>query len=59
MFPGYLLDMDMNLFAGPEVPTVSLAKLTSLLKSGDEDLWARSRWMFDGDFRFLDERLGY
>ena len=25
-----------------------------LLKSSDEALWDRSKWMFDGNFRFLD-----
>ena len=46
--------MDMNLLAGPETPTVNLGELTSLLKSSDAELWARSKWIFDGTVRFLD-----
>jgi len=32
----------------------------AVLKSKDESLWEQSKWMFDGEFRFLDgEPLGF
>ena len=54
IYPGYLLDHRMRVVAGPETPVLNLRSITDLLKSSDEELWERSRWMFDGEFRFLD-----
>ena len=54
LHPGYLLDEDMNLVAGPTVPTINLNQLVHLLKSRDDQLWARSSWIFNGNFRYLD-----
>ena len=54
IYPGYLLDRHMHVVAGPETPVLNLRSLCDLLRSNDEELYERSRWMFDGDFRFLD-----
>ena len=54
IYPGYMLDKYMHVVARPETATINLQTLMSLLKSSDEQLWQRSKWMFDGHFRFLD-----
>ena len=54
LYPGYLLDRHQHVVAGPETPTLNLRSLMDMLKSSDEELYERSRWMFDGEFRFLD-----
>lgn len=54
IYPGYLLDKKMHVVAGPEVPVLNLKQLQAVLKSSDEVLWENSRWMFDGEYRFLD-----
>ena len=51
---GYMLDKSQHIVAGPQTPTINLAQLTGLFISSDENLWERSKWMFDGHFRFLD-----
>ena len=33
---------------------INLKKLMALFKSKDEQLWQRAKWIFDGEFRFLD-----
>lgn len=55
LYPGYMLDKHMHVVAKPETPVINLKMLMSLLKSKDEALWNRSKWMFDPNhFRFLD-----
>ena len=54
MHQGYMLDRHMHIVARPETPVINLKQLMSLLKSKDEVLWQRAKWMFDGNFRFLD-----
>ena len=34
--------------------TINLRQLMFLLRSKDEALWERARWIYDGGFRFLD-----
>ena len=51
---GYMLDKSQHIVASPQTPTINLAQLTGLFISSDENLWERSKWMFDGHFRFLD-----
>ena len=55
MYPGYMLDKYMHIVARPETPVINLKQLMGLLKSKDEQLWERCRWMFDKNhFRNLD-----
>ena len=49
-----MLDKHMHIVARPETPVINLKQLMSLLKSKDEVLWQRAKWIFDGNFRFLD-----
>ena len=51
---GYILDRHMHIVARPETPVINLKQLMRLLRSKDEALWLRCKWMFDGKFRFLD-----
>ena len=44
----------MRIRAKLETPTINLGQLMNLLRSSDQELWERSKWMFDGGFRFLD-----
>ena len=53
-FSGYMLDKNMHVVARPTTPVINLIQLTELLKSSDEELWQRAKWMFDRQFRFLD-----
>lgn len=34
--------------------TINLKKLNAMLKSKDENLFNESKWVWDGDFKFLD-----
>ncbi len=55
IYPGYMLDVNMRIRAKPETPVINLKMLMDLLKSKDENLWTRCKWMFDPkNFRFLD-----
>ena len=54
MYPGYMLDKSMHIIAKRETPVINLFQLMKLLKSTNERLWERSRWIFDGNFRYLD-----
>lgn len=54
LYPGYILDRHMHIVALPSTPVINLRQLMTLLKSKDEVLWERSKWMFDGNFRYLD-----
>lgn len=53
-YPGYMLDKHMHIVAKPETPVLNLNQLTNLLKSKDEELWQRTKWIYDGQFKFLD-----
>ena len=53
-YPGYILDKHMHIVAKPGTPVLNLRQLMELFKSKDEELWQRCKWMFDGQFRFLD-----
>lgn len=44
----------MHIVALSSTPVINLRQLMTLLKSKDEALWERSKWMFDGQFRYLD-----
>lgn len=54
MFPGYVLDKEMLVRAGPDVKRINLKELVALFKSKDEQLWQEHAWQFDGEFRYLD-----
>ena len=54
LYPGYVLNSKMHIVACPETPVINLKRLMELLKSSDEELWQRSKWMFDGHYRYLD-----
>ena len=54
MYPDYMLDRYMRVVARPETPVINLRQLMALFKSKSEGLWNRAKWMFDGQFRFLD-----
>ena len=47
LYPGYLLDKKQRIRAMPHTPTLNLKQLVSLLKSKDEVLWERCKWIFD------------
>ena len=49
-----LNQVDMTIEPAPGTPCVNLAQLTELLKSKDEKAWEKSKWIFDGNLRFLD-----
>ena len=49
-----MLDKHMRVVARPDTPVINLGQLIALLKSKDAALWERAKWMFDGQFRFLD-----
>ena len=34
--------------------TINLEKLNQMLKSKDENLYTEQKWIWDGDFKFLD-----
>jgi len=44
----------MRIRAKLETPTINLRQLMNLLRSSNATLWERSKWMFDGGYRFLD-----
>lgn len=54
IFAGYQLDNKMRVVPKPETTVLNLKSVIDLLKSRNERLWQRSRWIFDGNFRFLD-----
>ena len=54
LFPGYILDKNMRVRAGPETKTINLKQLCDLFRSKDEALWHEHAWQFDGEYRFLD-----
>jgi len=56
-FKGYELNSFMRIVAKPETTVINLRQLMALLNSSDATLWERSKWMFDGHFRFLDGQL--
>lgn len=47
LYPGYLLDKGQRIRAMPQTPVINLKQLVSLLKSKDEALWERSKWIYD------------
>lgn len=54
IYPGYMLNRQMHVVPKPGTPTINLRKLVSMLKSKDAAELESARWMFDGEFRFLD-----
>jgi hypothetical protein len=54
LYPGYLLDKEMHIRAKPETKVINLQTLLSVLRSSDEQVWKENHWMFDGEFKFMD-----
>lgn len=54
LYPGYLLDLNMKCIARQSTPVLNLKQLIHVLRSNDEDLWFKSKWMFEQEFKFLD-----
>jgi len=54
LYPGYCLDKNMRVRACPETKTLNMEFLMDLFRSKDETAWQKSAWMFEGDFKFLD-----
>ena len=54
LYPGYTLSKKMRIVALPETPVINLKQLVSIFKSKDAEVLERNKWMFDGEFRFLD-----
>ena len=57
MFPGYTLDSEMRVRAGPNTKTNNLNELVDLFRSKDAQLWEQKKDLFDGHMRFLDNAL--
>lgn len=47
LYPGYVLDRKQRIRALPATPAINLKQLVALLKSKDEALWERSKWIYD------------
>jgi len=54
MFPGYTLDSEMRVRAGPDTKVNNLNELVALFRSKDAQLWEQNKDLFDGHMRFLD-----
>jgi hypothetical protein len=46
LYPGYMLDKNMNIRAAPDTAVINMRELVTLFKSRDEGLWERTRWLF-------------
>jgi len=57
LYPDYLLDSEMRIRPVRTTQVVNLNFLIDLLKSKDELLWLKNKWLFDGQMRFLDGRI--
>ena len=47
LYPGYQLERYGHIVAKPETPVLNLKLLEALFRSKDEDLWQRSKWVFE------------
>jgi hypothetical protein len=44
----------MKCIARKSTPVLNLKQLINVLRSTDEDLWFKSKWMFEQEFKLLD-----
>ena len=54
LYAGYELDNTMHIRAQAETPTVNLDHLLNMLRSKDESLYEREKWIFEQNGVFLD-----
>lgn len=44
----------MRIRASKNTPVVNLDELVAVLRSKDENIWNKNKWIFENEFKFLD-----
>ena len=55
MHPGYCLDKEITICPRVATPVLNMENLLALLKSKDKQMYRDNSWMFQNEFKFLDQ----